>query len=172
MQCNWMIKNLPGFSDLTHEEIQAISEFVLLWGYFESKLLNAQGSPRTINALVEKLAASPLSERDQFSNELDYMKNRYFVDGKPTHHFHHLHLRKNDFPELVEHVLSTESRSYGEELLTLLIIVLRFRNNLFHGIKWEYELSGQFENFQHANSILRKVLSCSSELDIHHQNAT
>jgi hypothetical protein len=39
-----------------------------------------------------------------------------------------------------------------------LIIVLRYRNNLFHGIKWQYKLFGQLDNFETANAILMKTL--------------
>ena len=36
----------------------------------------------------------------------------------------------------------------------ILIVIYRFRNNLFHGVKWEYELRGQLDNFNHANQVL------------------
>lgn len=39
-----------------------------------------------------------------------------------------------------------------------LIIVYRFRNNLFHGTKWGYGIRGQFDNFRHANDVLMAAL--------------
>ncbi len=46
----------------------------------------------------------------------------------------------------------------------MLIIVFRYRNNLFHGVKWEYELAGQLSNFTTANSVLMKVLDRHGDL--------
>jgi hypothetical protein len=40
----------------------------------------------------------------------------------------------------------------------VLIIVFRYRNNLFHGVKWLYKLKGQLGNFSTANDVLMKVL--------------
>jgi len=36
---------------------------------------------------------------------------------------------------------------------SLLIVVYGFRNNLFHGAKWGYELEGQLQNFTMANDM-------------------
>ncbi|MBO9508776.1 hypothetical protein [Thalassospira sp. A3_1] len=159
MRNAWLADHVPGFSDLTIEEIETISEFVLLWGYFEAQLLNCRGSASAIDDLIKRLTVETIPHDNWFLTELDYMKNRYFLDGEPTHHFAHLRLRKNDYPDLVELVLSGQNRPCQDQILTLLIVVLRFRNNLFHGIKWEYRLAGQLGNFQVANSILRKVLT-------------
>ena len=40
----------------------------------------------------------------------------------------------------------------------VLIIIFRYRNNLFHGVKWQYMLAGQLHNFTAANRVLMKVL--------------
>ena len=49
-------------------------------------------------------------------------------------------------------------------MLTLLMIVWRFRNNLFHGAKWAYQLRDQRENFTQANSILMRMLEQHGQL--------
>tara|TARA_B100000614_G_scaffold111617_1_gene100153 strand:- start:1007 stop:1162 length:156 start_codon:yes stop_codon:yes gene_type:complete len=49
-------------------------------------------------------------------------------------------------------------------LLTVLIIVWRFRNNLFHGEKWAYQLQGQLSNFTHANAVLMRLLERHGQL--------
>ena len=46
----------------------------------------------------------------------------------------------------------------AEVAAALLIIVYRFRNNLLHGVKWAYEIRGQFENFRHANAVLMQAI--------------
>jgi hypothetical protein len=44
------------------------------------------------------------------------------------------------------------------------MIVLRLRNNLFHGAKWAYGIADQRENFQHANAALMRLLEKHGEL--------
>ncbi len=46
----------------------------------------------------------------------------------------------------------------AEVLSAALIIVLRLRNNLFHGVKWSYGIKGQLENFRNANNLLMSVI--------------
>ena len=43
-------------------------------------------------------------------------------------------------------------------MAAILIIVFRYRNNLFHGAKWRYNLKDQLGNFTVANNVLTKVL--------------
>jgi hypothetical protein len=46
-----------------------------------------------------------------------------------------------------------EAADLSEVAAALLIIVYRLRNNLFHGVKWAYEIQGQLENFNHGNAV-------------------
>lgn len=55
-------------------------------------------------------------------------------------------------------VLSGSDIDAKRRLATALIIVFRYRNNLFHGLKWQYELAGQLGNFNAANAVLMKAL--------------
>ena len=55
-------------------------------------------------------------------------------------------------------VLAGETSEPEEIAAAVLIIVYRFRNNLFHGVKWSYELQGQLENFTHANTALMQAI--------------
>jgi hypothetical protein len=49
-------------------------------------------------------------------------------------------------------------------MTAILIIVFRYRNNLFHGVKWHYRRHGQLANFIVANEILMKVLERHGKL--------
>jgi hypothetical protein len=53
----------------------------------------------------------------------------------------------------VERVIRGQSSGDAEIVSAVLIIVLRLRNNLFHGVKWSYGIKGQLENFRNANII-------------------
>ena len=84
--------------------------------------------------------------------------------GDVTHHFHDLRLRENDRPDIVRAVIDGTNNDPRDRVATILIIVLRFRNNLFHGVKWQYQLAGQLSNFTNANNILMKALEQHGEL--------
>jgi hypothetical protein len=72
---------------------------------------------------------------------------RYFADGALTYNFSHLYFRPADHPDLVRGVIEGTNNNPRDRLLTLLMIVWRIRNKLFHGEKWAYELRDQFDNF-------------------------
>ena len=67
--------------------------------------------------------------------------------------------RANDHRPLVEMVISGQSNDDCEILSAILIIVLRLRNNLFHGNKWSNGIQGQLENFRNSNNVLMAVMT-------------
>ncbi|WP_456816816.1 hypothetical protein [Bradyrhizobium sp. USDA 4520] len=91
--------------------------------------------------------------------ELSYFRQRYYADRDFTYHFDNLHLRGNrDREPLVRAVLDGSDNADQSRAATVLIIVFRYRNNLFHGVKWQYKLEAQLGNFTAANNALMKVL--------------
>jgi hypothetical protein len=154
---NWLEAKAPGFIHLSNEERDAITDFSLLWGLFESRILNTHGSAQTVCNAVEAWNIAGMLQADIFDEELDYFRHRYY-DGDFTHHFHGLHLKDNDHRPMMQGVLDGSDHDSLHRIATALIIVLRYRNNLFHGIKWQDQLADQFGNFDHANTILMKAL--------------
>ena len=67
-------------------------------------------------------------------------------------------VRAADQPDAVRSVINGSNNDPRDRVLTVLMIVWRFRNNLFHGEKWAYQLEGQLGNFTHANSVLMRLL--------------
>ena len=125
---------------------------------FEARVLEVCASVRGIIEASRRWASNGLLAADRFGEELGYFRDRYVADGRVTHHFDHLHLRQNDAPALVKNVLVGEKTEPEEIAAAVLIIVYRFRNNLFYGVKWSYELQGQLENFTYANSALMRAI--------------
>ena len=155
---DWLERNAPGFNALSHEQRGAITNFLFLWSLFESKVLNKHGSADAITEAANQWARNDLLTKEVFEPEIVYFRNRYVADGEFTYRFDHLHLRQNDHPDLVKSVLRNVDAPPDEVAIAALIIVYRFRNNLFHGGKWSYELQGQLENFNHANTVLMKAI--------------
>ena len=161
---DWLKRSVPGFDQLDEEELSAITEFMFLWSLFEARILNTRGSANAICTAVKTWDEEKQIEPEWFEGEMAYFRRRYVVDGTYTHHLDMLYLRNNDQPEYVRSVLDGSRDTPRERLCALLIIIMRFRNNLFHGNKWAYGIAGQFSNFTNANSVLQKVLDRYGEL--------
>jgi len=140
-------------------------EFSFLWSLFEAETLDTNASAAAIVALTKQWHANGLLTEDTFVEQLAYFRNRYCPEGEFTHHFAHLHLRPTDQPDTVARVLQGGGADRDELAAALLIIAYRFRNNLFHGVKWAYGIKGQLENFRHASALLTRAI------ELHQQSA-
>ncbi len=154
----WLEAYAPGFQALSEAKRREITEFLFLWSLFEAKVLNERGSANVIATCSERWARNDHLTEETFGEELVYFRNRYVVNGQFSHHFDQLHLRVNDEAGLVRRVIIGEDRTPANIAAAVLIIVYWFRNNLFHGLKWSYELQGQLENFEHANKALKRAI--------------
>ena len=155
---DWLERNAPGFRELSNDERNVITNFLFLWSLFETKVLDQHGNADTIVKAAKQWTRKGLLTQESFEPQVSYFRNRYYVNGKYTYHFEHLHLRENDLPDLVNKVLQNYDADADELAGAVLIIIYRFRNNLFHGMKWSYELRGQLENFSHANVALMNAI--------------
>lgn len=162
---DWLRANAHGFNHLSNTEVSAISDFSLLWSLFEARILNTAGSARAICDVVDAWENAGTLDAQSVDPELVYFRERYFADGTITDHFEHLHLRNNDQKPLVRAVIDGSHNSSRDRVAAVLIIVFRYRNNLFHGVKWQYKLADQLGNFSAANSVLMKVLDKHGALE-------
>jgi len=147
----------PGVANISPKEYEALQIFTLLWTLFEAQILGGNASVRKISEEVKSIDPEIISG-GWFMEHLDYFSNRYICGGDTNYRFNNLHLRDNDNPNLVRAVLTGENVDPASQLIGCLIIVYRFRNNFFHGIKWAYGLQDQLENFTHSACLLRKLL--------------
>jgi hypothetical protein len=154
----WLHAKAPGFSQLTKKEQVAITDFSLLWSLFEGRVLSCDCNIHTIRSAVKSWNETGVLDPLLFDEEITYFQNRYYQNGAFTYHFDNLHLKAKNTLPMIRAVLSGEDNDTEHRISTALVVVYRYRNNLFHGVKWEYNLAGQLENFNHANSILIKAL--------------
>ncbi|HRF08962.1 MAG TPA: hypothetical protein PL193_10005 [Xanthobacteraceae bacterium] len=155
---DWLAVKFPSFRRLRNEEIEAISDFTLLWSLYEQAILNLDGNPTSIyNAAIEIMDNEDLLPAE-FERAIEYFQDRYIANGTFNAHFESLNFRTRDRRQLVEAVLIGEAESAGRRLAALLLIVYRLRNNLFHGQKWETGFRDQYSNFQTANSVLKSCI--------------
>lgn len=155
----WLCDHAPGFAALTETERQAIFHFSLLWSLFEARALDTRASAHAILTLTRRWGSSGCLTVAHFARSLAHFRARYVEQDRPTQRFKDLAFRKRDKQELVLSVLQGETREPTDTVAAVLIVVLRLRNNLFHGLKWAYGIHGQQENFAHASLALMGALA-------------
>ena len=133
-------------------------QFTLLWGLFEAQVCANGASVPCFRRKVEEWSERGILDPVEFQPYLEYFRDRYFADGEPTYRFGRLHLRKGDDPDRVLAVLKGEAENAVDVVTTALTIVYRYRSNLFHGLKWAYNLHDQEQNFSIANRVIARAL--------------
>lgn len=154
----WLVNSVPEFNKFSLLERNAIGDFVLLWSLFESRVLDTNANADKIIDVGNRLRAQQNLNLEGFQTAIGYFRKRYYKGGNFTPAFERLLLRGNDHSSLVKKVISGQTSDDAEILSAILIIVLRLRNNLFHGNKWSYEIQGQLKNFRNSNSVLMAVM--------------
>jgi len=161
---DWLCVHAQGFHDLSEKDREAIFHFSLLWSFFEARALRTRGSAGAILTVTREWASNGQLTLAPFEESLAYFRARYVANGEPTQLFDGLALRNNHMPALVFSVLKGENTNVADSVAALLIVVFRLRNNLFHGVKWDYGIGGQRENFTHANAALMSALETQGYL--------
>ncbi len=164
MSMQWLLAKAPGFQGLPEADLTAIFNFTFLWSLFEARLMKNFAGVMVICAKVDEWNAAGTLDADQYDTELGYFRQRYFANGSFTKHFCGLKLRPFDQSDLVRSVLDGSNENPRDKVVAVLMIVWRFRNNLFHGEKWAYYLQGQLQNFTHANAVLMRLLERHGQL--------
>jgi hypothetical protein len=137
---------------LQDKTVSCVANFVILWNLFEKEHCEKQ-------ACIEKFKGVSIQINDKqplpeaLAAALNFWSARYINDGKSNCLFDELFARE-DGKAVVEHVLKETNCGSQQQLLALLIIVYRLRNNLFHGEKALWTLDAQRENFEQALTTL------------------
>ena len=139
---------------LTGDDIDSVRNFSLLWNLFEGLVCNKNASANALKNAISDLQNRNKLKIEDYDKFLKYFTNRYIENGEINHRFNRLNLRLGDKPKLVEEVLKGNETAPEKVLLAILIIVYRYRNNLFHGEKSIYDLPNQIDNFRNANQLL------------------
>ena len=164
----WLEHHAPGCSGLSAAERGLLMDFALLWSLFEGEVLNSAASVNTIEQAVQRWNQAGLLSPQTFAAAAGYFRERYYADGAFTYRFDHLHVERSGNPQVVRNVLSGQDSAPGSIASAMLIIAYRYRNNLFHGEKWAYQLQEQEQNFSHANGMLMRAIEMNRQVQ---QNA-
>lgn len=141
-------------TNFTENDLLNVKNFSLIWNVFES---TACANHFSINRIEQEIGNRNI-DVNNFTDNIAYFKNRYVTNGALNGRFAHLNFRPNDRQALVEDVLLEINTSPNDIILAIVIIVYRYRNNLFHGVKNIQQIDGQNENFQNANTFLTRLI--------------
>lgn len=157
---DFLALRVPGYAQLSDHERHVIQQFSLMWSAFENSVCNTRATPLALLRIPKRLLEAGKLDMDVFKGPLTYFRQRYYQDGHFTHFFEGLHLEEGSLKngELVARVMSGAEDDALKTLGAILLIVYRYRNNLFHGVKWQYGIVGQQENFQQACNVMMAVM--------------
>ncbi|WP_426092379.1 hypothetical protein [Flavobacterium sp. DSR3-2] len=160
-ELEWINNFFDNTIDLQGQGIERIKNFALFWNMFENFACGNFANVQKIESFVVNL-----NDRTAISNELVNPYLKYFIDRYSQNgeiNIEGLQFRTfaSDIraKEKIRKVLIREVTTPQEILEALLLILLRFRNNLFHGNKQIVNLNSQISNFTHANKLLGEVLT-------------
>ena len=161
----WIDTNCVGGHTLRPETLEMVSNFTLMWNFFEGIVCNNHANIREFDTLAEKIAQR-VSLPAEIDEGLRFWASRYVTGAECNHLFHGLRFRLSDRREHVEAVLRSEKNDPRSQLLAVMIITYRLRNNLFHGLKEIKTLNDQVPNLTMACRALAAIAQVSGAMII------
>lgn len=148
---NLWIKSILDIDDPS--VISSVIYFSLFWNFFENKYFETNFKSDKIYPVYQKIKNYDFI--DQYTNELiEYFILRYVCNGRFTKKYDTLFIRNIHDKQLVENVLLLRDINQENKFKELIIIISRFRNNYFHGIKCKNEILNQNNIFALLNTYL------------------
>jgi hypothetical protein len=154
----WMKTNIAYGADLRADTYATAASLALLCSYLEQD--HAQPGP--IRQTLEYCAANARLGAmlpPSLLEALSFWKNRYIEPGGGfTYRYNNMNWRPGDDRAIVEAVLRGQELDVRAQLLAMLTLSYRLRNNLFHGLKGIGELNDQRENLAFACAAISGAL--------------
>ena len=147
-------------SALDEKAIKSIKDFSLVWNIFEDRACDNDPSLSMLEKFVDNISSLVAAE-EITTNTFEYFKKKYVDKDKINFRFTFLNLKKSDNPAFVESTLLTKTPSFRDKALASLIIISRYRNNLYHALTDMTQIHEQKENFRIANRFLAITLEIS-----------
>jgi hypothetical protein len=157
---NWINTNCFGGDTLKRATVDVVSNFTLMWNLFEGIVCDNHADIRAFEKVAEKIAQRA-SLFPEIEEGVRFWSARYFTGARFNDLFQGLHFRPRDCREHVEAVLRSEKNDPQSQVLSVMIIIYRLRNNLFHGLKTIDTLNNQVPNLTMACRALAAIMQAS-----------
>src|SRR5262245_57502375 len=142
----WLRQRLQGFPPAQQAElVKAITDFALLWGFFEGMVLGTDGSQNRIAQRVRDWHGAVNFQIGDFAEHLEYFRTRYCPNGNWDPEYDMLRRLSPHREVLVRRVLERQTEDPVACVTGILLLLLRIRNNLFHGRKMRWGFQDQAE---------------------------
>lgn len=143
--------------NINRDRITNILDFALLWNLFELKFFNKYFKITKIDWFIRKYTwnISP----DILDETYNYFQERYFENWNFSNNFNNL---CND--EESQDFIFNSFTNNENKIKTIILIIARLRNNLFHWEKDVWNIEAQEENFWIANKFLMDLLNIFNNL--------
>lgn len=157
---DWL-KKYKSYGEFSLAKISSILIFSYIWNIFEKDVCNKNAQIRNVSQYIDSLLY--IEKRNEVIDDLwNYFKNRYTDKNNFSDKFESFVFNDDCIKEKVKESLLNTSATTTEKMETMLRIVFRLRNNLFHGEKDITRLYEQNELFYKANHLLTIVLDLIS----------
>lgn len=157
---HWIGTNCRGGHDLKPESVDVVSSFTLMWNIFEGAVCDNHAKIPVFERRANKIAQRGLLPPD-IEDGVRFWRQRYVTGAEFNNRFERLEFRSGDCREHVEAVLRSEKKDPESQLLAVMIIIYRLRNNLFHGLKEIDTLNDQVPNLTMACRVLAAIVKVS-----------
>ena len=154
----WINRFSSRSNGLQYSDLEPVLSFSLMWNLFEKVTCDNNANLNKIEEDINSSFENNLLNADDFSESLDFFRNRYLVDRDIANLPRNLRLRGNRYITIVKGVLTGELNDINNVVFALFIIAYRVRNNMFHGEKNIYTIDSQLELFNSVNSLIAKYL--------------
>jgi hypothetical protein len=148
-------------SALDEKAIKSIKDFSLVWNIFEDRACDNNASLPALERFIDRNSGFLVAADEIITNTYEYFKKKYVDKDRINLKFTFLNLNRSDNPAFVESTLLAENPSLRDKALASLIIISRYRNNLYHALKDMTQIHEQKENFRIANRFLATILEIS-----------
>ncbi|MTD25839.1 hypothetical protein [Erwinia sorbitola] len=146
--------------NLNDDLLDAVLKFTLAFSYAENRLMGGNSSTRNAGVYADKLINDHGFRLDLHPN---YFRRRYNSEVGFEQRLHELCNGDNISLAQITNTFSSIDASPQDVAEALFRVCIRLRNNLFHGKKWSYMLSGQERNLNMATNFIVDVLRASGE---------
>ena len=157
----FLLARHPGYADLRDDEREALNDFCLLWPVFEGSILGDDYKGKDLLQVATTLQDMGVLKAETLAAEIQHFHARYFSDGDFTPLFNGLHVERTteaNAKVIRDFLIAGPNQSIEAALQGVLMIVLRYRNNTFHGAKALDGYRDQLSNFNAACAVLMFVL--------------
>lgn len=150
----WINNRFTSPNHFTVAAAKPILHFTLMWNVFEGKLCYTQAGPKKLQQIALTLASTDFLKSSTAQGFLTFVRNRYWNNGATDDRFELLRLRTREEKDVVFNVIADRLSNARDVIYALLLVVYRYRNNAFHGIKNPAEVFGSAELFNHSSRFL------------------